>query len=667
MRRIVTGLGLAGVVLAAGELRAQVPTPAPSPSAAEPAAQPAAQPGVGLPVRGTVRPLGAAASGDVTAALLTAKGERVGVRLVPASGRFELRAPAPGSYRVALFRVGYERVVSAPVTVAANAPVPAVELAAPAARVALLGAVRTAERGTCSARLGTGATADATARTTALLWEQVRTALDATVLATQEGALDATLLSFDRDRDGRGRVRRDSSSTESVRVREPYVTRPAAELVERGFARRDGPGELSLFVPDGRVLLDERFLATHCYGLRDDRPPQPGWVGLTFAPVSPRGVPDIEGTLWVEQATAELRTLEYRYVGLPEPWASLVGPLAEAGGEVRFVRLPSGLWVVRAWHVRLPVPAARPIDPLSQTKRYAVERVWENGGELLDARRVDAGAALTATGTAQVRVTIAATVRVVDERGTPVADAEVAVDTGAVSQAARTDSAGAVQLPALAAGARRLAVRAVGFTPIDTVYTIPPEPDLTLTVAIGRIPVPGAQMLPITRVVERRVSLLESFERRRRAGLGVYMTAADLEKRKVRRITDAFVGIPGVQVSGGIVSMPRPGFGGPRALTEACLTTVYVDGARAMGMAAPVVVEEGTNRMIAEVAAGPTGNAEMGGQGYQSPFLGIQPGDVAAIEVYRGLGVTPPEFAGMGSACGTIVVWTKRGLSTQQR
>jgi hypothetical protein len=207
----------------------------------------------------------------------------------------------------------------------------------------------------------------------------------------------------------------------------------------------------------------------------------------------------------------------------------------------------------------------------------------------------------------------------------------------------------------------------VGFTPVDTVYTIPPEPDLTLTVAIGRIPVPGAQMLPITRVVERRVSLYEAFERRQRAGLGVYITAADLEKRKVRRITDAFVGIPGVQVNSGIVSMPRPGFGGQRALTEACLTTVFIDGTRAMGLAAPVVADEATGRVVAQMAAGTTGNAEMGGEGYQSPFLGIQPGDVAAIEVYRGLGVTPPEFAGMGSACGTIVVWTKRGLATQQR
>jgi hypothetical protein len=494
----------------------------------------------------------------------------------------------------------------------------------------------------------------------------VRTALDATVLATQEGVLDATMLGFDRDRDARGRVRRDSSITESVRVREPYVTRPPAELVESGFARLEAPGELALFVPDARVLLDARFLATHCYGLRDERPPQPGWVGLTFAPAAPRNVPDVEGTLWVEEATAELRALEFRYIGLPEPWASLVGPLAQAGGEVRFARLPSGLWVVRAWHVRLPVPAARPVDPLASTRRYAVERVWENGGELLDARRVDANAPITAmAGNTRVRVTIAATVRVVDEGGAPVPDAEVAVDTGATLQAARTDGEGVVQLPALAAGERRLAVRAVGFTPVDTVYTIPPEPDLTVTVAIGRVPAPGAQQLPVTRIVERRATALEGFERRRRAGLGVYLTSEDLEKRKVRRVTDAFVGIPGMQVSSGIVSMPRPGFGGTRALTEPCLVTVFVDGTRAQGIASPVQANA-NGVLVADVAGGPTGNAELGGAGYQSPFLGVQPSDVAAIEVYRGLGVTPPEFAGMGSACGTIVVWTKRGLKTER-
>jgi outer membrane cobalamin receptor len=35
--------------------------------------------------------------------------------------------------------------------------------------------------------------------------------------------------------------------------------------------------------------------------------------------------------------------------------------------------------------------------------------------------------------------------------------------------------------------------------------------------------------------------------------------------------------------------------------------------------------------------------------------------DIQAIEVYRGAGTLPPEFAGPDAMCGAIVIWTKRG------
>jgi hypothetical protein len=35
--------------------------------------------------------------------------------------------------------------------------------------------------------------------------------------------------------------------------------------------------------------------------------------------------------------------------------------------------------------------------------------------------------------------------------------------------------------------------------------------------------------------------------------------------------------------------------------------------------------------------------------------------DIEAIEVYRGPASVPAEFSGLDSACGAVVVWTKRG------
>ena len=93
--------------------------------------------------------------------------------------------------------------------------------------------------------------------------------------------------------------------------------------------------------------------------------------------------------------------------------------------------------------------------------------------------------------------------------------------------------------------------------------------------------------------------------------------------------------------------------------------SVWIDGARAVSGAAPVAADA-QGRPVAAVAAGSLGNAESGGDGYLSPFLGIPPKDIAAIEIYRGIGVTPPEFGGGGSLCGTIVVWTKRAMATRE-
>jgi hypothetical protein len=49
-------------------------------------------------------------------------------------------------------------------------------------------------------------------------------------------------------------------------------------------------------------------------------------------------------------------------------------------------------------------------------------------------------------------------------------------------------------------------------------------------------------------------------------------------------------------------------------------------------------------------------------QGAAMPELGMVQGmDIQAIEVYRGAGTLPPEYAGPDAMCGAIVIWTKRG------
>jgi hypothetical protein len=78
-------------------------------------------------------------------------------------------------------------------------------------------------------------------------------------------------------------------------------------------------------------------------------PGKPGKIGIEFEPVQGRTIGEIKGVLWVDQSTAELRELIFRYVnaGLMERF--------RAGGFARFRRLPSGAWIVDDWALRAPV------------------------------------------------------------------------------------------------------------------------------------------------------------------------------------------------------------------------------------------------------------------------------------------------------------------------
>jgi hypothetical protein len=97
------------------------------------------------------------------------------------------------------------------------------------------------------------------------------------------------------------------------------------------------------------VLLSDRFLDSHCFFLRRDRD-HDDQIGLAFEPVRGRRVPDIEGTLWIDEATSELRSLEFEYVHMPANVAR--GP---RGGLANFHRLPNGAFVIREWSIHSPL------------------------------------------------------------------------------------------------------------------------------------------------------------------------------------------------------------------------------------------------------------------------------------------------------------------------
>jgi hypothetical protein len=197
---------------------------------------------------------------------------------------------------------------------------------------------------------------------TATLLEEVRKAFGAVDLGLRDHDLRFEVERFARRTDKNSRqVARDSAV--STMGSWPVHSLPAEKLRERGFMMAwDSVDIMYLpvgvssgkvwFGPDATTLFADAFLATHCFHAARD-PHDSTRIGLTFAPLRSRHLPEISGTLWLARASFALQSLEYEYVNLPRQFRE--ARHGEAGGTMRFARLPTGLWIVSSCDLRAPV------------------------------------------------------------------------------------------------------------------------------------------------------------------------------------------------------------------------------------------------------------------------------------------------------------------------
>jgi hypothetical protein len=216
-------------------------------------------------------------------------------------------------------------------------------LTASGARIALEGVMVTG-RQRCEVRPGTGAR-------TAEVWEEARKALSGARASAVERAYLFDLRRYHRRLDPRTEaVLHEDASPQSGWSGDPFQAADPAALAERGYVQQ-ARDTTSFFAPDEHVLLSDVFLDGHCFRLQEPPAGHPGWIGLAFEPVHGSGTrTDVRGVLWVDRATAELRSLEYRYTGLPG------GARTEllSRGSIDFRRLPDGSWIVQRWRIRMP-------------------------------------------------------------------------------------------------------------------------------------------------------------------------------------------------------------------------------------------------------------------------------------------------------------------------
>ena len=272
------------------------------------------------------------------------------------------------------------------------------------------------------------------------VWEQARSALTAALLTAGGRGLTATVIGFDRVFDATGRrLLQQSSGVTTGLVTRPWRALAADSLHRIGFVTTAPDGGKTFHAPGLEVLLSDVFLADHCFHIEESAADRQ--VGLKFRPNRDRSrIAEIEGTLWLDRNSAELRSLVYRYVNIETGGAS---------GRMAFAKLSNGAWVIASWSIRMPVQEPR-AGAFGSSREPRVFEVWEVGGQLALARSGDD------TLWAMPPVTLSGTVRD-SSSGDPVEGARVRL--AGTSLQARTDRMGRFALRQVLPGDYLLEVR----------------------------------------------------------------------------------------------------------------------------------------------------------------------------------------------------------------
>ena len=254
--------------------------------------------------------------------------------------------------------------------------------------------------------------------------------------------------------------------------------------------------------------------------------------------------------------------------------------------------------------------------------------------------RAEVGLARLAEGRAVFSGTV-----VVDSTTQPIPGAQVILPD--LGRAAVTSETGTFRINDVPAGAHRVVVRHLGFSPAETEVTFGSAERVQRTVHLNRVTV-----LDSVRVTAEAIDRpMASFEDHRRVGLGHFLDRAEIAKLEGRTMDAALESLTGIRLARGrgtqswvVSSRGHQSLTG-RELRQGddqdvrngarmdCYARVYLDGMR---------VYAGRDReSLVNVNT-------------------IHPEELEAVEYYADAAQTPGEYSDLDTTCGVLVLWTRR-------
>lgn len=292
-------------------------------------------------------------------ALIDAGNQVIVERLSPSAGITVLMAP-PGEYRVRVRRIGFRPFYTPPVTLPRSEEL-LIRVESP--RVVLNAMVVSV-----SAQCGR---INPDALTLAALWEEISKALRASQLTPGDLTEIAQMQTYRRETTVDGGIIVGDSAIRPISNGRPFGTPDLPSLTSAGYVRGNERNGWEYFGPDEAVLLSDGFASTHCFrAFREKK--RPNQIGVAFEPAPKRRQSDIKGVIWINEATSELREVVFRFVN--------AGVLTrfEPGGYSRFLRMPSGAWIVSQWQLRMPI-----LNMRMGSNSLVLTGFLENGGRVV--------------------------------------------------------------------------------------------------------------------------------------------------------------------------------------------------------------------------------------------------------------------------------------------